>query len=210
LSPKKEGQHSVKLNKEPKIINNAKPEILVYRQTPGRSLVIPIKFNNNIIKTTVDTADMITLADNRMFTEQQLSESQEFVKLQGLGNQEVMGKLIKSVEIKIGQLTILWDVCATKLTDTVLLGLYFLSAQQGLVNLKNLTITFGHETVGAEFAGSKANLTVSRVMVPENTTIFPKSMKSALVELEILIKDDYIIKPYSIHENILISASIGR
>jgi hypothetical protein len=78
------------------------------------------------------------------------------------------------------------------------------------VNLKNLTITFGHETVGAEFAGSKANLTVSRVMVPENTTIFPKSMKSALVELEILIKDDYIIKPYSIHENILISASIGR
>ena len=210
MSPKKEGQHSVKLNKEPKIINNAKPEILVYRQTPGRSLVIPIKFNNNIIKTTVDTADMITLADNRMFTEQQLSESQEFVKLQGLGNQEVMGKLIKSVEIKIGQLTILWDVCATKLTDTVLLGLYFLSAQQGLVNLKNLTITFGHETVGAEFAGSKANLTVSRVMVPENTTIFPKSMKSALVELEILIKDDYIIKPYSIHENILISASIGR
>jgi hypothetical protein len=210
LSPKKEGQHSVKLNKEPKIINNAKPEILVYRQTPGRSLVIPIKFNNNIIKTTVDTADMITLADNRMFTEQQLSESQEFVKLQGLGNQEVMGKLIKSVEIKIGQLTILWDVCATKLTDTVLLGLYFLSAQKGLVNLKNLTITFGHETVGAEFAGSKANLTVSRVMVPENTTIFPKSMKSALVELEILIKDDYIIKPYSIHENILISASIGR
>ena len=185
MSPKKEGQHSVKLNKEPKIINNAKPEILVYRQTPGRSLVIPIKFNNNIIKTTVDTADMITLADNRMFTEQQLSESQEFVKLQGLGNQEVMGKLIKSVEIKIGQLTILWDVCATKLTDTVLLGLYFLSAQKGLVNLKNLTITFGHETVGAEFAGSKANLTVSRVMVPENTTIFPNSMKSALVELEI-------------------------
>ena len=185
LSPKKEGQHSVKLNKEPKIIDNGEPEILVYRQTSGRNLVIPIKFNNNIIKATVDTAAMITLADNRMFTKQQLSESQEFVKLQGLGNQEVIGKLIKNVEIKIGKLTILWDVCATKLTDTVLLGLYFLSAQKGLVNLKNLTITFGHETVGAEFAGSKANLTVSRVMVPENTTIFPNSMKSALVELEI-------------------------
>jgi hypothetical protein len=58
-----------------------------------------------------------------MFTKQQLSESQEFVKLQGLRNQEVMGKLIRNVEIKIGQPTILWDVCATKLTDTVLLGL---------------------------------------------------------------------------------------
>jgi hypothetical protein len=66
-----------------------------------------------------------------------------------------------------------------------LLGSYFLSAQKGLVDLKNLTITFGHETVGAEFAGSKANLTVSRVMVSENTTIFPNSMKSALVELEL-------------------------
>jgi hypothetical protein len=107
------------------------------------------------------------------------------VKLQSLGNQEVMGKLIKNVEIKIGQLTILWDVCATKLTDTVLLGLDLLSAQKSLVDLKNLTITFGHETVGAEFAGSKANLTVSRVMFPENITIFPNPMKSALVELEI-------------------------
>ena len=53
------------------------------------------------------------------------------------------------------------------------------------MDLKNITITFGHETVGTEFAGSKANLTVSRVMVPENTTIFPNSMKSALVELEL-------------------------
>jgi hypothetical protein len=131
LSPKKEGQHSVKLNKEPKIIDNGEPESLVYRQTSGRSLVIPIKFNNNIIKATVDTAAMITLADYRMFTKQQLSESQEFVKLQGLGNQEVMGKLIKNVEIKIGQLTILWDVCATKLTDTVLLGLdIFISSKR--------------------------------------------------------------------------------
>jgi hypothetical protein len=71
----------------------------------------------------------------------------------GLGNQEVMGKLIKkNVEIHIGQLTILWDACATKLMDTVLLGLYFLSAQEGLVDLKNLTITFRHEKVCAELA----------------------------------------------------------
>ena len=52
LSQKKEGQHSVKLNKEPKIIDNVEPESLVYRQTSGRSLVIPITFNNNIIKAT--------------------------------------------------------------------------------------------------------------------------------------------------------------
>jgi hypothetical protein len=42
----------------------------------------------------VDTAAMVTLADYSMFTKQQLSESQEVVKLKGLGNQEVMGKLI--------------------------------------------------------------------------------------------------------------------
>ena len=47
-------------------------------------------------------------------------------------------------------------------------------------------------------------------MVPENTTIFPNSMKSALVELETLIEGDYIIEPYLIHANILISTSIGR
>jgi hypothetical protein len=35
-------------------------------------------------------------------------------------------------------------------------------------------------------------------------------MKSALVELETLIEEDYVIEPYSIHDNILISASIGR
>ena len=73
--PKKEGQHSVKLTKEPTIIDNGEPEILVYRHTSGRSLVIPMKFNINIIKATVDTADMITLADYRMSTKEQLSES---------------------------------------------------------------------------------------------------------------------------------------
>jgi len=67
LSPEKEGQQSVKPTKEPKIINKEEPEILAYRQTSGRSLVIPLKFNNNIIKATVDTA--------AMFTKQQLSES---------------------------------------------------------------------------------------------------------------------------------------
>ena len=114
------------------------------------------------------------------------------------------------MEIKIGQLTILWDVCATKLTDTVLLGLDLLSAQMGLVDFKNLVITFGQETLRAEMSGTKANSSVSRVMFPENTTIFPNSMKSALVELETLIEEDYIIEPYLIHANILISASIGR
>ena len=39
---------------------------------------------------------------------------------------------------------------------------------------------------------SRANLTVSRVMVPENTTIFPNSMKSALVELETLIEENVL------------------
>lgn len=66
-----------------------------------------------------------------------------------------IGKLIKNVEIKIGQLTILWDVCATKLTDTVLLGLDLLSAQIGLVDFKNLVITFGQETLRAEMSGTK-------------------------------------------------------
>ena len=47
-------------------------------------------------------------------------------------------------------------------------------------------------------------------MVPENTTILPNSMKSTLVELETLVEEDYIIEPYWIHHNILISASIGR
>jgi hypothetical protein len=45
----------------------------------------------------VDTAAMVTLADNSMFTKQQLSESQEVVKLKGLGNQEVMNKLCPDV-----------------------------------------------------------------------------------------------------------------
>lgn len=109
-----------------------------------------------------------------------------------------MGKLTKQ---KCGDT----DVCATKLTDTGVLGLDILSAPKGLVDLRNLTITFGHEKVCTELADSRANLTVSRVMLPENTTIFPNSMKSALVELKTLIEEDYVIEPFLIHDNIAIS-----
>ena len=85
LSQEKEGQQSDKLPELNKIIDMEEPEILVYRQTSGHSLLIPLKFNNNIIKATVDTAVMVTLADYSLFTKRQLSESQEVVKLKGLG-----------------------------------------------------------------------------------------------------------------------------
>ena len=84
MSQEKEGQQSDKLPELNKIIDMEEPEILVYRQTSGHSLLIPLKFNNNIIKATVDTV-MVTLADYSLFTKRQLSESQEVVKLKGLG-----------------------------------------------------------------------------------------------------------------------------
>ena len=90
MSQEKEGQQSDKLPELNKIIDKEEPEILVYIQTSGHSLLIPLKFNNNIIKATVDTAAMATLAEYSMFPKQQLSGSQEVVKLKGLGNQEVM------------------------------------------------------------------------------------------------------------------------
>jgi hypothetical protein len=62
----------------------------------------------------------------------------------------------------------------------VLLGLYFLSAQEGLVDLKNLTITFRHEKVCAELADSRANLTVSDQYVSPHffLSIFPLLLDS--------------------------------
>ena len=63
MAQDKEGQQSVQLNKEQDSIDKDEPAILVYKRTSGRSLVIPLQFNNHITKATVDTAAMVTLAD---------------------------------------------------------------------------------------------------------------------------------------------------
>ncbi|CAC5415621.1 unnamed protein product [Mytilus coruscus] len=153
---------------------------------------------------------MVTLADYGMFTEQQLKKSSEKIVLKGLGSQEGEGKLIRDVTIQIGKSTVVWDVCATKLTDKVLLGLDFLSSQKGVLYLKDNNITFADEILPLKLVNTNQGLSVSRVIVPETITEPAFSIKIISVKNETSVNGDYIIEPYVVNKNILISASIGK
>ena len=185
------------------------PEIVV-RQTAGQTLLMPVTFNGLKMDAIVDTAAMVTLADYSLFTEHQLKTSCDKMKLKGIGNQEVEGTLIKDVEISIGRSRVYWDVCATHLADKILLGLDFLSAQKGVLNFKENTMTISDEEIPLKLVEGNKDLSISRVIVPETVVVPPNSVIVIPVKIEASLEQDYVIEPYIVNTDILISASIGR
>ncbi|CAC5424246.1 unnamed protein product [Mytilus coruscus] len=188
---KKKSNHTEKVNdtvQRPEAFLNL-PEILV-RQTKGQNLLMPVIFNNIKIEVTVDTAAMVTLADYGMLTEQQLKKSSEKIRLKGLGSQEFEGKLIRDVTIQIGKSTVVWH--------------------KGVLNLKDNNITFADEILPLKLVNTNQGLSVSRVIVPETITVPAISIKIISVKIETSVNGDYIIEPYVVNKNILISASIGK
>lgn len=92
------GQNLVHNNGGPKPSDK---KVLQIRQSYGKSLLISTLFNRNHIEATIDTAAMITLANEKLFTDKDLF-GKEIIYLKGLGDQLVTGRLVKGVEIQIG------------------------------------------------------------------------------------------------------------
>jgi hypothetical protein len=72
---------------------------------------------------------MITLVNEKLICGEEHGD-EGLVKLRGLGEQLVYGRIVKNVHIKIGSQTITWDVCTAPLRDDVILGLDFLEAHK--------------------------------------------------------------------------------
>lgn len=153
------------------------------RHTSGKHFLMNAFLNDIPVKVVVDTAAMITLVNEKLICGEEHGD-EGLVKLRGLGEQFVYGRIVKNVHIKIGSQTITWDVCTAPLRDDVILGLDFLEAHKAVIRLGAETVKINGELIQAKLvANQTTENSVARILLHETIKIPPNSMMTVAVPL---------------------------
>lgn len=83
-----------------------------------------------------------------------------------------------------------------------------LSSQRAVLNLHKNTVSFAQEEIPLKLVNTNSEVKVLRVIVPNTTTIPANTVMSIPVEVDTPPTEDYIIEPYVVNKNILISAAL--
>lgn len=86
------------------------------------------------------------------------------------------------------------DVCATSLTDNVILGLDFVEAQKVQLNLGDNILIINGEKLNTTFVEDQAKIKISRVTITKGRRIPPNTIMRLFVEIEHGTKDDFTIQ----------------
>lgn len=194
------------------MVHERKSQVLeaMIRKSKGKSLVVNAKFNSTPLKAIIDTAAMLTLV-NKKHVETQ-SENHEVVKLKGIGGHTIMGFKLCKQKIQIGALSFTWDCCAVAMNDDIIIGLDFLEAHHGIVNLNNKTLSLNGCLVPTELSKDEESFArrISRVTLLSSQVIPPNTILNIPVTLEQSLPKDYIVQPVQDSTGILGSTILGR
>ena len=184
----------------------AETEVMV-RHTSGKHLLMNAFLNDIPVKVVVDTAAMITLVNEKLICGEEHGD-EGLVKLRGLGEQLVYGRIVKNVHIKIGSQTITWDVRTAPLRDDLILGLDFLEAHKAVIRLGAETVKINGELIQAKLvANQTTENSVARILLHETIKIPPNSMMTVAVPLKEPLRGNFIMEPVPITK-VLIASSL--
>ena len=167
------------------------------------------KLYDSPVNMIVYTAAMITLVNEKLMPRN--IEPAEMVTLRGLGDQDVIGKIVKNVLLDIDGIKILWDVCVVPLPDDIILGLDLLDDLGAIINLGVPALTIRNRTIKASFtAGSKAGATIQKVYIRRAVTIPPNSEMVLTIDTNQSSNKEFILEPSVLTNGILISHVVGK
>lgn len=104
----------------------------------------------------------------------------------------INGKIAEQVKLRIGPTEQRWDVVVGEIADSLLLGLDFLKAHNGIINLENFTLTVDKALIPItkiKTEGSKNGVEIYRVSLQKRTVIPPQSVKFIPVQIDKPFKD---------------------
>lgn len=109
-------------------------------------------------------------------------------------NNIINGKIAEQVKLGIGPTEQRWDVVVGEIADSLLLGLDFLKAHNGIINLENFTLTVDTALIPItkiKREGSKNGVEIYRVSLQKRTVIHvpPQSVKFIPVQIDKHFKD---------------------
>lgn len=146
------------------------------RKSKGKSLVVDAKLKTVPLKAVIDTAAMLTLV-NRKYVENQNGDH-ETVQLKGIGGHTILGYKLCNQKLHIGPLSFSWDCCAVAMNDDIIIGLDFLEAHHGILDINNKTLSLNGYLIPTELSKDKESQAnqISRVILPSGQVIPPNTI----------------------------------
>ena len=148
-----------------------------FSTNPGTSLVIPIRIKGIHTYAVVDTAAQVSIISEDVFRQikHPLTVSEKKILLTGAAkNSKMEARKVSNLPLIIGNQTYNWDLLIAPIQDTFILGLDFLKAQSGLIDLKeDLLILGGHQIRAQMRKNNDQQYLVQKVILKRKTVVPP-------------------------------------
>ena len=124
-----------------------------------KPLYIKLYVNNKEILGVVDTAAQVSVINSSLF-EQIVPKSklQGRMILKGADTfSESEAKLAEQIKIQIGSTFINWNMVAADITDSVILGIYFMEKQRAVIDLSDYSIRLNGQNIPSVIINTEEN-----------------------------------------------------
>ena len=156
-------------------------EVTMNSKSEGWTLIISANIGDIPCQVVIDTAAQVTVINEELY--QRLKSPAgviEHVNLKDVTAKNMIpAKLLKSVDIKLGSKCYPWNIYVANIADEGILGLDFLKAKQGIVNLHRNELALCNKVIPALLKRNTdgAQHQVSRVRLKKRLVLPPHTMK---------------------------------
>lgn len=164
------------------------------------------------LKAIIDPASNADPIVNRKHVNETQSGNHEVVKLKGIKGHTIMVFKLCKQKFQIGTFSFSWDCCAVAINDDIIIGLNFLEAHHGIVDLNNKTLSLNGCLVPTEPSKDEETYVrrISRVTLPSSQAFPPNTILNIPIKFEQSFPEDYIVLPMQDSSRLLGSTILGR
>ena len=167
--------------------------------------------NNKEILGVVDIAAQVSVINSSLFEQiVPRPKLQGRIILKGADKfSEIEAKLAEQIKIQIGNIFINWNMVVADITDSVILGIYFLEKNRAVIDLSDYSIRLNGQTIPSVIINTEENQHVKyRVKTTKRIAMPPYTKQISIVEFDKEPEEDVVVQPTSFQNGLLIPNSL--
>jgi hypothetical protein len=177
-----------------------------------KTLYIKMYVNNKEILGVVDTAAQVSVFNSSLFEQiVPRPKLQGRIILKGADKfSEIEAKLAEQSKVQIGSTFINWNMVVADITDSVILGMYFLEKQRAVIDLSDYSIRLNGQNIPSVMINTAENqhVKIYRVNTTKRIVIPPYTKQVSIVEFDKEPDEDVVVQPTSFQNGLLIPNSL--
>ena len=175
-----------------------RPAVRLLNLPQGKSITVDAHIQGSKVTAVIDTAAQVSLVSTRLGERLDLKPTEECVRLHNAQADSWMeGRVLQPVGIQLGGRHYQWQLVEADISDPFILGLDFLEANGGKIDLglHTLELNGGGKIFAKIVHNGEEGYHVSRVTVRKRVTVPPMSIKFVQTSFQNPAEVDFNIEP---------------